>query len=299
MKICLHSISYSGLFYDGPPVPLEDQIEKIAKIGYEGIEVAAKRPLASPLDMDSAKVERLKEVAASYGIEIPIVAAYADLAKPDPVDREKELLYGRECIRLAYKLEVPYVRFYGGGERIYREVPFQKQWECVRDCLKWLAKVAADFGVVIALEPHTSVVQTHEDALDMVEQVGADNIAICLDPPLLAIHRERVKEAVKAVGRLMVHAHVMDFVRKPVLVEYHYLPGLTISELTPLQTVPLGEGEVPVREFVEACKEVGYKGHLSYEVCVPFHVKHRAPTIEDVDRLVEHAARYLRELLGK
>ena len=145
------------------------------------------------------------------------------------------------------------------------------------------------------MEPHTSVVQTHEDALDMVEQVGADNIAICLDPPLLAIHKEDV---IKAVGDLMVHAHIMDFVRKPVLVEYHYLPGLSISEFIPLETIPLGEGEVPIKEYIEACKRIGYKGHISYEVCVPFHFKHRKPTLSDVDKLVEHAVKYLRKLIS-
>ena len=299
MKICLHSISYAGLFYDGPHVPIEEQIIKISKLGYEGIEIAAKRPLASPIDMDKDKIKRIKETASSYNIEIAIIAAYADLAKPNPVDREKELLYGRECIKMAYQLEVPYVRFYGGGEKIYDEIPFWKQWEYTKECLKWLAKVASEYDIIIALEPHTSVVQTHEDALDMMEQIGADNIALCLDPPLLAIHKEDLYEAIKTAGKYMVHAHIMDFVRKPVLVKYHSLPGLTVSEYIPLQTVPLGEGEVPVKEFIEACKKIGYKGHISYEVCVPFHIKHRKPTLEDVNKLVEHAAKYLRKLIGK
>jgi len=298
VKICLHTISYAGLFYDGPPLPLEDQIVKASSLGYEGIEIVAKRPLASPLDLDREKINRLKEIASSYNIEFPILAAYADLAKPYSLDREKELLYGKECIELAYQLEIPYVRFYGGGERVYEEVPFWKQWEYVRECLKWLANFASKVGVGIALEPHTSVVQTHEDALDMVEQVGADNLAICLDPPLLAIHKEDVVKAVEAVGDLMVHAHIMDFIRKPVLVEYRSLPGLTVLELTPLQTVPLGEGEVRVKEFIKACKKIGYRGHVSYEVCVPFHIRHKKPTIEDVDRLVKHAVKYLRKIMG-
>lgn len=48
MKICLHSISYAGLFYDGPPIPLKEQIIKASKLGYDGIEIIAKRPLVSP-----------------------------------------------------------------------------------------------------------------------------------------------------------------------------------------------------------------------------------------------------------
>ncbi len=299
MKVCLHSISYAGIFYKGPHVPLKEMIPKAAEMGYEGLEIMAKRPLASPLDVKGNVAREIKETADSFGIELPLIAAYADFIKPDPLDREKELLYAVECIRLAEELECPIVRFYGGGDVIYEEVPFQKQWEWARESLKYVAEIAADSGIKIALEPHTSVVQTHEDALDMVEQVGSDNLGICLDPPLLAIHREPVEQAVKAVGKLLLHAHVMDFVRKPALVRYHAMPGLAITEFTPLQDVPLGSGEVDVEGFVKAAREVGYEGHLSYEVCVPFHIHHRMPTVEDVDRMTRHAAQYLRKLLGK
>ena len=299
MKVCLHSISYAGIFYEGRHIPLEEMIPKAADMGYEGVEVMAKRPLASPLDVRGEAARKIREVADSHGVELPLLAAYADFIKPDGLDREKELLYAVECIRLAEELECPIVRFYGGGDRIYEEVPFRKQWEWARECLSFICKVAEDRGIKIALEPHTSIVQTHEDALDMVEQVGSDNMGICLDPPLLAIHREPVEEAVKAVGKLLLHAHVMDFVRKPVLVKYHAMPGLAVSEFTPIQDVPLGTGEVDIEGFVRAAEKVGFRGHLSYEVCVPFHIRHRTPTLEDVDRMTRHAAKYLRELLGK
>ena len=172
LKICLHSISYAGIFYKGGHVPLEKLIPKAAEMGYEGVEVMAKRPLASPLDLRGKKAEEIRELADSYGIELPLIAAYADFIKPDPLDREKELLYAVECIRLADEMNSPIVRFYGGGDRIYEEVPFWRQWEWAKECLKFLADIAEDYGIKIALKPHTSIVQTHEDALDVVKQIG-------------------------------------------------------------------------------------------------------------------------------
>jgi len=297
LKIGLHSISYAGYFYEGGHVSLRDMIPKAAKMGYEGVEVTAKRPLASPLDVDKHAVKELREVAESHGVEFPIIAAYADFTKPDALDREKELLYACACVRLANDLGSPIVRFYGGGDKIYREVPFKQQWEWAKEGVRYVSKVANDRGIKIALEPHTSVIQTHEDVLDMVEQIGSENIGICLDPPLLAIHKESVEKAIRAVGKLLLHAHVMDFQRKPVMVEYHALPGLAVTEITPIQDMPLGEGEVDIKTFVRVGKEIGYTGYLSYEVCVPFHLHHRVPTIQDVDRMVAHASRYLRSLL--
>ena len=299
MKIALHSISYAGYFYDGGHIPLEEMIPKAAKLAYEGIEIMAKRPIASPLDLDAQAAKAIRKLADSHNMEIAIIAAYADFTKPQPVDREKEFLYVRECMRLANDLGCSLVRLYGGGDALHPGIgiSFQQQWDLAKEGLKTAAQMAKDYGLLIALEPHTSVIQTYEDVLDMVEQVGSERIKVCLDPPLLAMRNEPIEKAILATGDLLVHSHVMDFVRKPPLVEYHSLPGLAISECFPIDPVPLGEGIVDLKTFVRACKQIGYKGSLSFEVCTPFHIHHRRPTIADVDQRVEQAIEYLRALL--
>ena len=48
MKCGFLTVSYSGQFYDGPALPVVEQIRKARALGFEGIAIETKRPVASP-----------------------------------------------------------------------------------------------------------------------------------------------------------------------------------------------------------------------------------------------------------
>jgi len=296
VKLALHSISYAGFFYEGGPLPIEEIIARAARFGYEAVEIMAKRPICSPFDVDTRRATSIRKHAEKHGIELCFLGGYIDLPKPVPSDREKELLFARESFRLASDLGIPYVRVYAGGEKIHWEASSWDLWNWSIEGLKELLPYAERYGVKMALEVHTGIAQTVDALLDMIEQVGSEDIKVCLDPPLLAIHGEPAYEAVKRVGSRIVHAHVADFKPGAPLVEYETVPGLAIRRVERLIQVPLGEGMVEVGPFIEGCYELGLDVTMAFEVCTPFHIAHRMPTIEDVDRLVEQAAIYLRKL---
>ena len=65
MKVCLHSVSYSGTVTpDQAALPLEAVMRKAAQLGFEGITLAAKRPHALPLDLSAEDRRRIVETAA-------------------------------------------------------------------------------------------------------------------------------------------------------------------------------------------------------------------------------------------
>jgi hypothetical protein len=51
MKFALFSVTYSGLFYDGKALSLDEQVHKAKELGFDGLSIEAKRPVASPLDL--------------------------------------------------------------------------------------------------------------------------------------------------------------------------------------------------------------------------------------------------------
>ena len=65
-----------------------------------------------------------------------------------------------------------------------------------------------------------------------------------------------------------------------------------------VQLTPLGEGVVKTEDFIHACRQIGYKGYFAYEICTPFHVDFRRPTLADIDRMTQQAAAWLREKVG-
>ena len=52
MKFGLLSVTYSGLFYAGPALSVEQQIRKARDLGFDGLAIETKRPVASPLDLE-------------------------------------------------------------------------------------------------------------------------------------------------------------------------------------------------------------------------------------------------------
>src|SRR4051794_12561914 len=51
MKLALHAVSYAGVWEGQAVLPMEQILDKAAELGYQGIELVAKRPHASLLDM--------------------------------------------------------------------------------------------------------------------------------------------------------------------------------------------------------------------------------------------------------
>lgn len=297
MRIALHSITYAGFFYEGGALSLEQIIDRAKRFGYQAVEVMAKRPTCSPFDFDSKRAQEIRRYADSRDIDFSMVAGYIDLAQPSSLAREQALVFARETFRLAKDLGAPSVRVYAGGDVIYQEASTWQQWNWCVEGIKELVPIAESFDVDIALEWHTGVVQSTDALLDMVEQIGSEQVKIVLDPPHLSMRGESVRDAVKKVGPLLVHAHIADFQRGTPVVSYKATPELVIQQLIPLNHVPLGEGIVEIKPFIEACKEIGFTGDISFEVCTPFHIRHRMPTLSDVDNLVKQAANYLKRLI--
>ena len=63
MKFAMLSVTYSGLFYSGKALSLEQQIRKAKELGFEGLSIETKRPIASPIDLKKSDRARIKSVA--------------------------------------------------------------------------------------------------------------------------------------------------------------------------------------------------------------------------------------------
>ena len=105
MKLSAHTVSYGG-GWGGPRLSLEEIIPRVAKLGYDGIEIMGKRPHLSPLDMDRKKIEKIKELLALNSLEVSCIAGYNDFSYSDTYIRfkEKELIYLQQLIRIANEL---------------------------------------------------------------------------------------------------------------------------------------------------------------------------------------------------
>ncbi len=307
MKVGLYTISFAGVWYDGPALPLPEVFRRAKEMGFEGVEIGARRPHASPMDLDEKARDRIRQEADRAGVEIPAVASYNNFASPILEQRENELLMVREQTKLARDLGAPVLRLFAAWRGItvrdghgtyemtrrywengYPDVTSLERWHWVEDCLKEVADFASEMGVTLALQNHEPVIRRYTDVLDLIRAVNSPALKACLDCPLLTSQNDDyVTRAVRDTGDLQVHSHYGG--------EFEERDGEAVQR----QILHTTRGLINYPTFVQALKEIGYEGYLCYEFCHPCLGENRQLLgLDEVARQVELAGRYMRKLVG-
>jgi sugar phosphate isomerase/epimerase len=306
MKVGLYTISFAGVWYDGPGLPLSDILPRAKQMGFDGVEIGARRPHASPMDLDEKARASIRQQADKAGVEIPAIASYNNFASPILEQRENELLMVREQIKLARDLGAPVLRLFAAWRGItlrdghgsyemtrrywengYLDVTSLERWHWVEDCLKEVAEFAGEMGVTLALQNHEPVIRRYTDVLDLVRAIGSPALKACIDCPLLISQDDDyVAKAVRDTGDLQVHSHFGG--------EFEEKDGEAVQR----QILHTTRGLINYSAFVKALKEIGYEGYLCYEFCHPCLGENRELLgLDEVTRQVELAASYMRKLV--
>lgn len=318
MKLSLDTVSYCGYFTDGKHIPIEEAMERAAKFGYDAIDVFAHRPMAFPMDLDADRRKQIVDRAKSLDLNLAAVECCTNFMKTDHAlvfTREKEILYVKEGCKLAQDLNMSIVRvlagflgyfqnpyagqgygnpaFHSRSMRVSQNKDWLEQWHAVKDGLREVSLIAQDCGVTLALQTHPEITCNNEETLEMIEEVGMDNLKVGLDLPLFESQEDEfVRNTVLSMKSLMVHSHSISIANKATV------GGAVFG----WDEVPPGSQKDPCNweVFLRACKEIGYDGYLAHEQCSPIIVKgHRIADLEEIDRRNLSAIRFFKPLLKK
>lgn len=312
IKIGLYTISYLGIWYNGPALSFREIVERAKLYGYDSLELDNKRPLGNPMDIDRKKREEMKEILAKAGIEMPCVAANNDFSSPIPEHREAQLLMVRETARLAADLGAKIVRLFaawpgvpihnGTGtydlirgdyytfERQYPYSTWLERWKFVKDCLKETAKMGEEFGVVMALQNHKPLIRHWKDMYDLIMEVDSPWLKACLDLPIMTRYDHPwVEEAVRTVGKLQIHSHFGG--------EYYRDKSGKVQQL--VMPMRYGQPLPDYPHFIKMMREIGYEGHITFELCHPFiDEKHEQLGLDQVHEQVQMAREYMGAIIN-
>ncbi len=159
-------------------------------------------------------------------------------------DRMKELVKGAE---FAQKIGVSDVITHCG---YLPENPCSQEFGEIVVCLKWLTKQYAAYGCNFLFETGQ---ETPVTLLRTIEEVGADNIGINLDPANLILYgKANPVDALDIIGKYVRNVHGKD--------------GLYPTDGRHLgKETPLGEGKVNYPAFIRRLAEIGYSGPITIE----------------------------------
>ncbi|GEP44602.1 sugar phosphate isomerase/epimerase family protein [Brevifollis gellanilyticus] len=270
MTPCLFSISYAG-FWGQSVLKLTDFIPHAAKLGYESVMIAGKRPHLSPLDA-AEQIEPLKAALNAAKIRCDVLGAYTNLAQPVGVGCEVpqiefQIAYVESLARIAAQLGTKIVRIFGAYE-IEGQDP-QTQWNRCVSAVREMCDRAAAHGVTIALQNHHDVGLHTEALLEMLSDIDRPNCKLGFDAWSPALRAENVYESAKLAAPHTVITTNADYIKVP---RHRYRPELVNYERQDVdwvRAVPFGKGFIDYAAFFSGLKDGGFDGIATFEMCSP------------------------------
>jgi sugar phosphate isomerase/epimerase len=124
--------------------------------------------------------------------------------------------------------------------------------------------------------------ETADDLIAFIDEVGYDNLRINFDPANMILYgMGEPLEALRKLAKWVRSVHCKD-------ATWSDQPGVTWG-----QEVPLGEGAVNIKAYLETLQEIGYTGPLTIEREIPQDPERQLREIGAAVRLLE---KYLREI---
>lgn len=122
--------------------------------------------------------------------------------------------------------------------------------------------------------------ETAEDLIAFIEDVGYDNLKINFDPANMILYgMGEPLEALRKLAKYVRSVHCKDG-------KWSDQPGITWG-----QEVPLGQGDVNIKAYLQTLKDIGYTGPLTIEREIPQDPERQLREIENAVRLLESCQR--------
>ena len=224
------------------PESIETTIERLARLGYDGIEISGE-----PRVYDTAHVRSLLD---QHGLEcwgaVTLMTDGRDLLSEDPYVRLGSVAYVKETLTMVSELQGKIVTVVPStvGKIIPQGSPDQ-EWGWAVECLQECQEHAEAVGVRMALEPlnrfETYFLNRGAQALELAEAVGG-NCGVALDAFHMNIEETDLFAAIRAAGDKLADFHVADNNRMP--------PGM---------------GALDWEAIVRELQGIGYEGHMTVE----------------------------------
>ncbi|MBS7614231.1 sugar phosphate isomerase/epimerase [Candidatus Bathyarchaeota archaeon] len=240
-------LGFSTVMYENSGLSHQQIVEKAAFLGYQGIELNFKE---WPTDF---KVDSIKNSSQEYGIEVAAIGTrhlYIThnlyLTSPKPKVKRKSFEYLTECMKIADKLNCNVIQAGWAFQGSILETSYNDAWKIAVNSLKDVSNLCRrynkTFVVEFACKQNAQLLNTLDDTLRMLDEVGEDNVFVMID--IYHVHQENypLRKCVHKANKKLAYVHLANNER-----------------------LPPGKGIINFREFIDALKEIHYNGYLIME----------------------------------
>jgi sugar phosphate isomerase/epimerase len=254
--------SFSALpFTEG----IAENVEKIKKLGYDGVELAVRNPDQLDLDMLVSLLEKHEISVPAIATGQVFVEEGLSFVNPDPDIRRKAIDRIKSHVRMARTLDalviIGLIRGRKTKETVDEDV---NRWlvGALRECAQ------EDPAVKLVVEPinryETDLINTVGSGLELMEKVNMNNVGLLLDTFHMNIEEPSMTKSIIEAGMHLFHFHVADSNR--------WYPGA---------------GHIDFAQLMNTLKHENYQGYVSAEM-MPF---------PDPDTAATKTIEYMRKLI--
>ncbi|MBI5569108.1 MAG: sugar phosphate isomerase/epimerase [Desulfomonile tiedjei] len=240
-----------------------EAVERIAAVGYEGVELLADSPHLYAESVTLSDVDRLKEILRRTSLSVANVNANTamgyygrqfweplfepSLANPDPAARRWRIDYTKKCIDLAHALAARCVSVTSG-----RPVPGcepEQSMDFLRESVGEVLSYAKERSVRIGIEYEPGLlIERYEELATLLEAMDSPFLGANLDLGHSHVLGEDPATVIRGLSAKIFHLHIEDIRARK---HYHLIPGA---------------GDMDFIGLFQMLEERGYTGFATVEL---------------------------------
>ena len=240
-----------------------EAVERIAGIGYQGVELLADAPHLYVPSVSESDLKKLTELLNQTGLEVANINGNTamgyygmrfweplfepSLANPDSEARRWRVDYSKKCMDMARVLKAPSVSLTSG--RMVPGITPEEGLKLLEESLKELLDYAEKLEVRLGIEYEPGLlIESCEELLPLLEKINSPYLGANLDLGHSHVLGEAHEEIIGLLADRIFHVHIEDIQGSK---HYHLIPGL---------------GEVDFAVLMGSLKEHAYEGFVTVEL---------------------------------
>ncbi|MGD8520622.1 MAG: sugar phosphate isomerase/epimerase family protein [Desulfobacterales bacterium] len=237
---------------------LLEAIERIAGLGFRGVEIMGDRPHLYPPDFGEEDLARLKKTIAEHALELININSFTLFAvgdtylpswiEPEEDRREIRIRHTLESLRVADYLGCKTISVPPGGP--LGNITRQEAISLFHQGLERVIPLAQELGVKVLVEPEPDLlIERTQEFKSFIKDVKSDWVGLNLDIGHFYCVGEDPNAAFEELFEWVGHVHIEDIA-----------PSRTHDHLI------AGQGAIQFPEIFDTMKRLGYQGDISLEL---------------------------------
>jgi sugar phosphate isomerase/epimerase len=240
-----------------------EAVERIAAVGYEGVELLADVPHLYADSVAETDLERLKALLDRTRLQVANINANTaagyygstfweplfepSLAHPDPDLRRWRIDYSKKCVDIAVALGAPTVSITSG--RPVSGILPEESLVLLHGALHELLDYAAERSIRIGIEYEPGLlIERYEELAALIDAMGSPNLGANLDLGHSHVLGEDPETVIGGLGSRIFHVHIEDIKGTK---HYHLIPGT---------------GDMDIPKLLATLTRHGYEGFVTVEL---------------------------------